>query len=122
MEASMTTLLLSVAGVFALVFGASLLLFVLPGASIHHPSVRGLNYWAAVLGRTVGPGTVRVTLLGLALVVAGIAVNLRLAWPVAELQLGRGGRLLLFWGVTGLMTLALLGFLIGVTFVTLGLD
>jgi hypothetical protein len=118
----MTRLILSVAGVFALIYGAGSLLFVLPGASIHHPAVRGLDYWAAVLVRTVGPGTVRVTLLGLALVVAGIAVNLRLAWPVAELQLGRGGRLLLFWGVTGLMTLTLLGVLLGVTFVTLGLD
>src|SRR5262249_10852552 len=72
-EASMTKLFLSAAGVFALSFGASLLLFVLPGASIHHPSVKGLDYWAAILSRTVGPGTVRLTLLGLGLAVAGIA-------------------------------------------------
>jgi hypothetical protein len=42
---------------------------------------RLLNYWAAVLRRAVGPGAVRYTLPGLGLVAAGIALNLRVAWP-----------------------------------------
>src|SRR5262249_53215884 len=65
----------------------------------------------------------RHTLLGLGLVVAGIAFNLRAAFPSAtDMRLGWGGRVLLFWGVAGLLSLALLLMLVGVTFVTLGLD
>jgi hypothetical protein len=118
----MARVVCSVAGVFSLVFGACLLLVVLPGASVHHPSVRGLNYWTAVFHRAVGPGTVRLTLLGLGLVVAGIAVNLKLMWPsAADLDVGWRGRLVLFLGLAGVMTLAILGVLVGITFFTLGL-
>jgi hypothetical protein len=118
----MVRLLLSMAGVFAFVFGAAVLLFVLPGASIHHPSVRGLNYWAAVWNRAFGPGTVRYTLLGLTLSVTGIVLNLKVALPLADLELSRRGRFFLFWTLTGLLAVALLGVLAGITSVTLGAD
>ena len=87
----MTRLVLAITGVFALVYGAALLLFVLPGAAVQHPSLRGWTYWSAVFSRAVGPGTVRYTLLGLGLVVAGIAMNLRVVFPSpAEVRLYRG--------------------------------
>jgi hypothetical protein len=75
-----------------------------------------------MLSRLLAPGTVRVTLLGLGLAVAGIGLNLKLALPLADITLGRSGRFLLFWGLTGVATVALLAVLVGVTFATLVLE
>lgn len=109
----MQNLVRAVAGAFAIVFGGTILLFLLPWASIQHPQFQGTDYWLAVAGKIFGRAAIEPTVLGLCLVFGGVAASLQPAFADLEHRTAA----IWYWGSVAVAFVGLVCLLLAINFV-----